>query len=287
MRYTNSYCSLQSQRKIDAMKKYILFTVQLLCLVGVGLLSSCGSSREIVYFQDLQPGKSEITLPEAQAITVQPEDKITIVVNSRDPQLANLFNLPVMTRTVGQIGQGSGTSGISGYTVDAEGNIDFPVLGTVHVGGKTRMEIASAIKEQLIQHNLIKDPLVTVEFMNLTVTVMGEVNSPGRYSIDKDRVTLLDALGMAGDLTIYGKRENVLVMREEGGVQRVYGVNLCSGEQLYTSPVYYLRQNDVVYVEPNSMRARQSTVNGNNVRSTSFWLSLASFLTSIGILIFR
>lgn len=269
------------------MKKYILFTVQLLCLVGVGLLSSCGSSREIVYFQDLQPGKSEITLPEAQAITVQPEDKITIVVNSRDPQLANLFNLPVMTRTVGQIGQGGGTSGISGYTVDAEGNIDFPVLGTVHVGGKTRMEIASAIKEQLIQHNLVKDPLVTVEFMNLTVTVMGEVNSPGRYSIDKDRVTLLDALGMAGDLTIYGKREHVLVMREEGGVQRVYGVNLCSGEQLYTSPVYYLRQNDVVYVEPNSMRARQSTVNGNNVRSTSFWLSLASFLTSIGILIFR
>lgn len=267
------------------MKKYILFTcVQFLCLVGVGLLSSCGSSREIVYFQDLQPGKSEITLPEAQAITVQPEDKISIVVNSRDPQLANLFNLSVMTRSVGQIGQGGGTSG---YTVDAEGNIEFPVLGTVHVGGKTRKEIASVIKEQLIQHNLVKDPLVTVEFMNLTVTVMGEVNSPGRYSIDKDRVTLLDALGMAGDLTIYGKRENVLVMREEGGVQRVYGVNLCSGEQLYTSPVYYLRQNDVVYVEPNNMRARQSTVNGNNVRSTSFWLSLASFLMSIGVLIFR
>lgn len=271
------------------MKKYILFTcVQFLCLVGVGLLSSCGSSREIVYFQDLQPGKSEITLPEAQAITVQPEDKISIVVNSRDPQLANLFNLPVMTKSIGQISQTSGASqGISGYTVDAEGNIDFPVLGTVHVGGKTRMEIASAIKEQLIQHNLVKDPLVTVEFMNLTVTVMGEVNSPGRYSIDKDRVTLLDALGMAGDLTIYGKRENVLVMREEGGVQRVYGVNLCSGEQLYTSPVYCLRQNDVVYVEPNNMRARQSTVNGNNVRSTSFWLSLASFLMSIGILIFN
>lgn len=271
------------------MKKYILFTcVQFLCLVGVGLLSSCGSSREIVYFQDLQPGKSEITLPKAQAITVQPEDKISIVVNSRDPQLANLFNLPVMTKSIGQISQTSGASqGISGYTVDAEGNIDFPVLGTVHVGGKTRMEIASAIKEQLIQHNLVKDPLVTVEFMNLTVTVMGEVNSPGRYSIDKDRVTLLDALGMAGDLTIYGKRENVLVMREEGGVQRVYGVNLCSGEQLYTSPVYYLRQNDVVYVEPNNMRARQSTVNGNNVRSTSFWFSLASFLMSIGILIFR
>lgn len=289
MRYTNSYCSLQSQRKIDAMKKYILFTcVQFLCLVGVGLLSSCGSSREIVYFQDLQPGKSEITLPEAQVITVQPEDKITIVVNSRDPQLANLFNLPVRTRTIGQINQSSGTSqGISGYTVDAEGNIEFPVLGTVHVGGKTRMEIASAIKEQLIQHNLVKDPIVTVEFMNLTVTVMGEVSNPGRYSIDKDRLTLLDALGMAGDLTIYGKRENVLVMREEGGVQRVYGVNLCSGEQLYTSPVYYLRQNDVVYVEPNNMRARQSTVNGNNVRSTSFWFSLASFLMSIGILIFR
>lgn len=111
------------------------------------------------------------------------------------------------------------------------------------------------------------------------------MNNPGRFSIDKDNLTILDALSQAGDLTIYGKREKVLVLRKEEGKQRVYGVNLCSAEHLYTSPAYYLQQNDVVYVEPNATKARQSTVNGNNVRSTSFWISLASLLTSIAVLI--
>ncbi len=123
--------------------------------------------------------------------------------------------------------------------------------------------------------------------MNLSVNVMGEVNRPGRYNIDKDHLTILDALSQAGDLTIYGKREKVLVLRNENGKQRVYGINLCSADHLYSSPVYYLQQNDVVYVEPNDTKARQSTVNGNNVRSTSFWISLASLLTTISVLIFK
>ena len=123
--------------------------------------------------------------------------------------------------------------------------------------------------------------------MNLGIAVMGEVNRPGRYNIDKDNITILDALSLAGDLTIFGKREKVLVLRREDGRQRVYGVNLCSAEYLYSSPVYYLQQNDVVYVEPNDTRARQATVNGNNVRSTSFWISLTSLLTTIAVLIFK
>lgn len=150
-----------------------------------------------------------------------------------------------------------------------------------------REEIAKFIKDKLIADNLVKDPVVTVEFMNLCVSVLGEVNNPGRFSIDRDRLTVLDALSMAGDLTIYGNRYKVLVLRQEGDTQRVYGINLTSGEHLYSSPAYYLQQNDVVYVEPNEVRSRQSTVNGNNVRSTSFWISLASLLTSIGILIFN
>ena len=113
------------------------------------------------------------------------------------------------------------------------------------------------------------------------------MNSPGRFSIDRDRLTILDALSMAGDLTIYGNRSKVMVLRQEGDVQRVYGLNLTSGEHIYSSPAYYLQQNDVVYVEPNEVKARQSTVNGNNVRSTSFWISLASLLTSVAILIFN
>lgn len=148
-------------------------------------------------------------------------------------------------------------------------------MGKIEIAGKNREEIAAFIKGELLAKNLVKDPVVTVEYMNLCISVLGEVTQPGRYSIDRDKVTVLDAISMAGDLTIYGKREKVLVLREENGVQHVYGINLCSAEHLYTSPVYYLRQNDVVYVEPNNVRTRQATVNGNNVRSTSFgfhWL---------------
>ncbi len=274
------------------MKKYIVTSVLLLSLAGTALLSSCGTSKEVVYFQDMKPGETEIKLPEVQPITVQPEDKISIIVNSRDPQLSNLFNLPYVTRQLGQSVQSNSISantgqGISGYTIDTEGNIDFPVIGKIHVAGMEREEIAEMIKNKLITENLVKDPIVTVEFMNLCVSVLGEVNNPGRFSIDRDHLTLLDALSLAGDLTIQGNRTKVLVLRQEGDKQRVYGVNLTSGEHIYTSPVYYLRQNDVVYVEPNAMKARQATVNGNNVRSTSFWISLASLLTSIGILIFN
>ena len=111
--------------------------------------------------------------------------------------------------------------------------------------------------------------------------LLGEVANPGRFNIDKDRLTLLDALSMAGDLTVYGKRENVLVQREENGKKTLHQVNLNSGYDLYASPVYYLQQNDIVYVEPNSMKARQATVNGNNVRSASFWMSLALSLIHI------
>lgn len=274
------------------MKKYKLICLLVMVWAGVAALSSCGSSRQVVYFQDLKPGETEIKLPEAKAITVRPEDKISIIVNSRDPQLTDLFNLPIMSRQLGQSMRSGGSStgnsqGVSAYTVDADGEIDFPVLGKIYVAGMKREEIAEYIKNELVTENLVKDPVVTVEFANLCVSVLGEVNSPGRFSIDRDRLTILDALSMAGDLTIYGNRSKVMVLRQEGDVQRVYGLNLTSGEHVYTSPAYYLQQNDVVYVEPNKVKARQSTVNGNNVRSTSFWISLASLLTSIGILIFN
>ena len=274
------------------MKRYRLFYLSLILCLGVATLTSCGSSKKVVYFQDLKPGETEIQLPEVKAITVRPEDKISIIVNSRDPQLTDLFNLPYVSRQLGQSlsrnGITTGTSqGVSVYTVNAEGEIDFPVLGKIKVAGMKREEIAETVKNKLITENLVKDPVVTVEFANLCISVLGEVNHPGRFSIDRDRLTILDALSMAGDLTIYGNRYKVMVLRQEGDIQRVYGIDLTSGNHIYTSPAYYLQQNDVVYVEPNDVKARQSTVNGNNVRSTSFWISLASLLTSVAILIFN
>jgi polysaccharide export outer membrane protein len=274
------------------MNKYKPICLLLILLSAVAALSSCGSSKQVVYFQDLKPGETEFKLPEIKTITVRPEDKISIIVNSRDPQLTDLFNLPYVSRQLGQSLRTNGITvsnnqGVSAYTIDTNGEIDFPVLGKMYVAGMKREEIAEYIKNELIKENFVKDPVVTVEFANLCISVLGEVNNPGRFSIDRDWLTVLDALSMAGDLTIYGNRYKVMVLRQEGDVQRVYGIDLTSGEHVYTSPAYYLQQNDVVYVEPNAVKARQSTVNGNNVRSTSFWISLASLLTSIGILIFN
>ncbi len=258
---------------------YILVAVLLF------FITSCGTPKNVVYFQDVQQGNMEHKIHEAWDIKVEPNDKISIIVNSKDPLLTDLFNLPYVSRQIGTTSAYATTpQGLSGYTVNKHGNIDFPVLGQVRVAGMSREEIAAYIKNELVSRNLVKDPVVTVEFMNLTVSVLGEVNKPGRYNIERDKVTILDALSMAGDLTIYGERDNILVMREENKVQHVYKVNLCSAEDIYSSPVYYLRQNDVVYVEPNETRVRQSTVNGNNVRSTSFWISLASLLTSISLI---
>ena len=252
------------------------------------LLGSCAVSHRITYLQDIAAGSQRET-PGGVQITAMSGDKISIIVNSKDPELANMFNLPVLTHRVGQpMNDAYGQSQqVSSYTVDSEGDIDFPVLGKIHIAGMNREQIAAAVKDKLIGRNLVKDAVVIVEFMNTGVSVMGEVNRPGRYSIDRDYLTLLDALSMAGDLTIYGKRENVLVIRREHGTETHYRVNLCDSKSLFASPVYYLRQNDQVYVEPNEVRARQSTVNGNNVRSASFWMSLASVLSTISVLIFK
>lgn len=255
-------------------------------LIATILLSSCAATKNIKYFQDLEQGVSEQILNPMQ-IKVKPEDQISIIVNSKDPQLASLFNLPLVANRVGQSMSSSSDRPVSGYTIDSSGSIDFPVLGKIHIAGMNREEIGQTIKEQLISKSLVKDPIVTVEFMNLVVAVMGEVNKPGRFNIDRDKITLLDAISQAGDLTIYGKRENILVLRQENEKQVSYKVNLCSGYDLYASPVFYLQQNDVVYVEPNSVRARQSTVNGNNVRSASFWMSLTSLLTTIAFFIIK
>lgn len=262
----------------------------LLWLVALWVLTACSTSREVVYFQDLRPGESEQKIDASYELRLRPKDKISIIVNSRDPQLTNLFNLPYVSRQLGQssaMGTSNSSQGVSAYTLDNEGCVDFPVLGRIRLAGKTREEVAVYIKEELVSQNLVKDPVVTVEFVNLSISVLGEVNKPGRYLIERDKPTLLDALSTAGDLTIYGKRDKVLVLRNEEGVQRVYGVDLRSASDLYSSPAYYLQQNDVIYVEPNEVKSRQSTVNGNNIRSTSFWISLASLLTSVAILIFN
>lgn len=264
------------------LKKTHFFLQVLLTLFLVG----CGTPKNVSYFQDLNNGSVQ-QIVTGSDLVARPGDKLSIIVHSKDPQLATLFNLPVVNYRIGETRDDNlvNSQQLSLYTVDKYGDIDFPLLGSVHVDGLNRQEIALKIKEELISKKLVTDPVVTVEFGNLYVSVLGEVARPGRYNITHDKITLLDAIGMAGDLTIFGERQNVAVIREENGKVVTYRVDLTSGDNLANSPVYYLNQKDVVYVEPNDTRARQSTVNGNNIRSTSFWISLASLLTSVAILI--
>ena len=262
------------------MKKLVLYACIILLTV-----SACSSSKKMVYFQDTKNAAITKSVNHSP-IRLQPEDKVSILVNSKDAQLTNLFNLAYVTTRLGQTNASLSTNttqGVSGYTIDSAGNIDFPVLGTLHIGGMTRMEVASFVKNKLISENLVKDPIVTVEYMNLQISILGEVSKPGRYNIVQDKITILEALSMAGDMSIYGKRENVRVIRNENGVQKTYTINLCSATEVFDSPVYYLQQNDVVYVEPNSMRTRQSTVNGNNIRSANFWTSMVSVFVTVAI----
>lgn len=247
--------------------------------------SSCRTPQDVVYFQDIT---SETTAPvNGKSIVVQPNDRLMIMVNARDRDVSEMFNLSSASRTLGNGGSYNSNQGVAPYIVSARGDIDFPFLGVLHVAGMNRSELAGFIKGQLEAKGLAIDPIITVDFLNAGFSVLGEVNNPGRYSIARDEVTILDALAMAGDMTINGKRENVRLLRTENGVQKTYILNLLSDEELRNSPAYYLQQEDVIYVEPNPTRVRQSQLNANTVLTPSFWISIASFGCTLTALLLR
>lgn len=217
-------------------------------------------------------------------IKVQPGDKITIMVSCKDPELAQMFNLVETNTRIGQ--QRSSTNYVSAYSVDEFGDINFPVLGSVHVAGLTRTGIADLLTKRLESENLLKNPVVTVEFANLRVSVFGDVAKPATYAITNDRITLYEALSMAGDLNVTGKRDGVYVIREEDGQRTTYKLDLRSADVM-NSPVFYLKQNDVIYVEPNGTKAGQSNVSENSLKSAGLWVSVASLLTSVAVLIWK
>lgn len=242
-----------------------LYFYLFLALVSISaFFSSCSTPKDIAYFQDFNTGKS-IVVQNPVEIKFKADDEITISVSTQDAELDMRYSL----------GQG-----VSKYTIDSEGCIRFPKLGKIHVAGLNRQELQETIREALIEKEFVTDPIVTVDYSNLYVIVLGDVGK-GRVQIDRDKFTILDALGMLGDLNITGQRTNVKVIRENYGKKTAYEVNLCSAEDLYASPVYYLQQNDVVYVEMNKKEKRNSTVMGNSTVQPAFWMSLASFLVGV------
>ncbi len=258
------------------------------------LLSSCSTPKNITYFPELNNG-SIVRAERILEIKVKPEDKLSIMVNTQDPALSALFNLiqvqnRLSTTTSATSNSGSAASNGNGqtsyYTVDSSGDINFPVIGKLHIAGMTREQIAEYIYDQLVSRDLVKDPIVTVEFANTGISIIGEVASPGRYEFNRDHMTIIDAIAMAGDLNINGMRENILVLRKLGeGRQEAYRVNLLNARELASSPVYYLQQDDVIYVAPNDKMKRETTPNGNTPYTPSFWISMGTAALTIVTLI--
>lgn len=247
------------------------------------LLSSCTAIQRTAYIQDAQDNAAVNVAHESQ-IRIKPHDRLTVVVSSKDPELASPFN--VMTSynslTNSPMGQTtvSSSQSLQIRTVDAEGNLYMPIIGNVQCVGKTRTELADVIAKRIIDGGYIADAAVNIQFADMKLFVMGEVAHPGQFDVTRDQVTILEALAMAGDMTIYGNRENVTVVRKEDGQTKTYRINLLDA-QCFASPAYYLQQGDVVYVQPKKQRAATGEINQNR----SFWISIAStFLSAASLL---
>lgn len=235
-------------------------------IVATLLLGSCSTPKNIAYFPELNTG-SIVQAENMLEIKVKPEDKLSVIVSTQDPSLSNMFNLVTTQNRLGQTTSSTTTVGgdsysvngqVALYMVDSHGDINFPILGKIHVEGFTREQVAEKITADIIKADLVKDPIVTVEFANTGISIIGEVRSPGRYEFNKDHLTIIDAIAMAGDLTLNGVRENILVMRNIGdGRHEAYRVNLLNAKELASSPVFYLQQDDVIYVEPNNKAKRE------------------------------
>ena len=246
----------------------------LLFLICLNFLTSCATREHIAYFQDEKLGSFE--QPSIiYILTYQPNDMLTIDVSALDPETVRPFNLNTVPYNSGSTIDGQTRTRMQTYIIDHNGFIEFPVLGKIKIGGLSRGEATALLKSKILQY--VKDPLVNIRLANFTITVLGEVNNPGSFIIEDEKVTLTEALGLAGDLSIYGKRDNILLIREStDGIKKFSILDLTSVKSL-TSSTFSLKQNDVIYVEPNRAAIRSSTYTQNN----SILISAFGLLTTI------
>lgn len=236
------------------------------------ILISCSAPKNITYFQGLENLQEVTTSPKVIA-TYKPQDIISIVVSASDPETAIPFNtVETSTTKSTELSTNNATSSkLPMYLLDSDGMISFPVIGELKVSGLTSTGVKDLIKDKLKKY--IKNPIVSVQLQNFKITILGEVANPGPFTISNEQITLIEAIGLAGDLSITGKRTNITVLRGENNKQTVYKVDLTS-KDVFNSPVYYLAQNDVIYIEPNESKAKTSKSNN--------WPQV---LTSIGSLL--
>jgi polysaccharide biosynthesis/export protein len=229
-------------------------------ILVITVLSSCASTQEVIRFQDEPIANAIENLNSNFELRFKTDDLLTIDVSAIDPLVARPFNLPVVSYNPSVI-NAQGVLKMQTYLIDTNGNIEFPVLGTITIGGLTRGEANSFLKEKLTEY--IKNPIVNIRLANFTITVLGEVNSPGTYTVQDEKISLIEALGLAGDLTIQGRRDNILLVREIDGEKRYTFFDLTS-INVVNSQNYYLTQNDFIYVEPNTAKIKSSSYNQNN-----------------------
>ena len=245
------------------------------------VMGSCGSSKQIAYFQNIDT----LSLAASKGLydaKIMPKDELTITVLTTNPEVSAPFNLTVNSK-VGSSGQmSSGGGSLQGYLVDNDGDINFPVVGKLHVAGMTKTECEDMIKEKITPYLAkTENPIVTVRTSSYRVTVIGEVGNPQVVPVTTGQMSIIEALAQAGDLSIYGKRDNVLLIREDAtGEKHSYRLNL-NDANLFNSPYYYLQQNDIVYVEPNKVKAKNSTIGS----STTLWFSFVGIVTSVASLV--
>ena len=260
------------------MKSFVLLSVMTV------LLASCGSVKNVAYLQNsdyIDLSRSEF-LYDAR---IMPKDVLTITVNTVNPEASAPYNLIVrstLTNTSSSVSTGGGS--LQTYLVDNNGTIEFPVLGTLHVGGLSKSECEKMIHDKIMPYlNAAENPVVTVRMSNYKISVLGEVNKPGMFNVSNEKINILEALAQAGDLTIYGVRDKVKLIRENAnGKKEIVNLNLNDAE-IINSPYYYLQQNDIVYVEPNKVKARNSSIG----QSTTLWLTSTSIMISIASLLYN
>jgi polysaccharide export outer membrane protein len=240
--------------------------------------SSCISNKKIAYFQFDKIDQENVS--NVYNTVFKADDLLQITVASDDVVAAKPFNLPAVAFSAASNSLLAQPQQLS-YLIDSKGEIDFPVLGKLKIGGLTREETIRMLKSRLTP-DYLKEPTINIRISNFKITVQGDVRSPGTFTIPNERVTILDAIGLAGDLNISGKRDNVLVIREEGSLKKEYRVNLLS-KKTYTSPVFYLQQNDIVYVEHNYAKIQSASANTN----TGLFISITGTLIAIVTLLIR
>lgn len=250
------------------------YTMKKILYLTLFALASCAAPKNVIYFENAERAAPQ-TVTQSYNSKIQKDDLLSIIVSSKNPELATPFNKVVSTTTTTPEG--------GAYLVNSSGDIVFPILGKLFVTGLTNTELASMIENKIIEGGYINDPTVTVQSMNFKISILGEVKLPGVKRIDSERITILDAIGLAGDLTIYGQRENVSVIREENGKREIVDIDL-SKKDVFTSPYYYLHPNDIVYVKPNR---KQQKVSNSNPYVASTIISTTSLLISIANLIIR